>query len=79
MEVACSPASILSTKMAEKFGEGAVRRVSTWNGHKLGTPSGNQSAREARDDAEPDHLWVSMRCGPLSNMSIDPLRAETTR
>ena len=84
MEVACSPASILSSKMAEKFGEGAIRRVSAWNGHKLGTTTGNQKAREARDDAEPDPLWVSTRCGPLSNLTLgfngnNPLRAEATR
>ena len=70
--------------MAEKFGEGAIRRVSAWNGHKLGTTTGNQKAREARDDAEPDHLWVSTRCGPLSNLTLgfngnNPLRAEATR
>ena len=84
MGVACSPASILITKMAEKFGEDAVRRVSAWNGHKLGAPAGDQKAREARDDAEPDHLWVSMRCGPLSNLTLGfngtkPLRTEATK
>ena len=42
MEMACSPASILSTKMADKFGEGAIKRASSWNGHTLGTPAGNQ-------------------------------------
>ncbi|CAK0829393.1 unnamed protein product, partial [Prorocentrum cordatum] len=55
MEVACSPTSILSTKMAEKFGE-----------------------------AEPDHLWISTRCGPLSNLTLgfngsNPIGAEATR
>ncbi|CAK0796441.1 unnamed protein product [Prorocentrum cordatum] len=84
MEVACSLASILSTKMAEKFGEDAVRRFSAWNGHRLGTPAGNQRAREARDDAEPDHLWVGMQRGPLSSLTLgfngtSPVRAEATR
>ena len=46
MEVACSPASFLSTKMAEKFGEDSIKRVSELNGHKLGTPGGDQKARE---------------------------------
>ncbi|CAK0871003.1 unnamed protein product, partial [Prorocentrum cordatum] len=83
MEVACSPTSILSTKMAEKFGKDAVCRVSAWNGFKLGTPGGNQRAREARDEAEPDHLWISTRCGPLSNLTLgfdgsNPIRAEAT-
>ncbi|CAK0903376.1 unnamed protein product, partial [Prorocentrum cordatum] len=84
MEVACSPTSILSTKMAEKFGEDAVCRISAWNGFKLGTPGGNQRAREARDEAEPDHLWISTRCGPLSTLTLgfngsNPIRAEATR
>ena len=84
MELACSPASILSTKMAEKFGQGAIRRISAWNGYQLGTTSGNQRAREARDEAEPDHLWVSTRCGPLSPLTLglngsNPMRAEATR
>ena len=65
MEVACSPASILSTKIAEKFGKDSICRISAWNGYKLGTSAGGQKAREARDDAEPDHLWVSTRCGPM--------------
>ena len=34
MEVACSPASILSTKVAEKLGEDSIRRISVWNGYK---------------------------------------------
>ncbi|CAK0836529.1 unnamed protein product [Prorocentrum cordatum] len=84
MELACSPASILSSKMAEKFGEEAVQRVSSWNGHKLGTAPGNQKARETRDKAEPDHLWISTRCGPLSTLTLgfnfsNPARAEATR
>ncbi|CAK0792341.1 unnamed protein product, partial [Prorocentrum cordatum] len=84
MELACSPASILSSKMAEKFGEEAVRRVSSWNGHKLGTSPGNQKARETRDKAEPDHLWIGTRCGPLSTLTLgfntsNPARAEATR
>ena len=85
MEVACSPASILSTKVAEKLGEESIRRISAWNGYKLGTPTtGDQKAREARDDAEPDRLWVSTRCGPMSNLTLgfnanNPLRAEDTR
>ncbi|CAK0895531.1 unnamed protein product, partial [Prorocentrum cordatum] len=84
MEVACNPTSILSTKMAKKFGEDAVCRISAWNGFKLGTNGGNQRAREARDEAEPDHLWISTRCGPLSNLTLgfngsNPIRAEATR
>ncbi|CAK0873360.1 unnamed protein product [Prorocentrum cordatum] len=70
MELACSPASILSTKMAEKFGEEAVQRVSSWNGHELGAAQGNQKARETGDKAEPDHLWISTRCGPLSTLTL---------
>ena len=56
MEVACSPASILSTKIAEKFGEESICRISAWSGYKLGAPEGDRKAREARDDAEPDPL-----------------------
>ncbi|CAK0832546.1 unnamed protein product [Prorocentrum cordatum] len=44
--------------------------LSAWNGRKLGAPAGNQKAREARDDAEPDHLWVSVRRGALSNLAL---------
>eukprot|EP00959_Pyramimonas_sp_CCMP1952_P281735 5888864-Pyramimonas_sp.AAC.1 len=67
--------------MAEKFGEDAARRVSAWNGPELGAPAGSQKAREDRDDAEPDHLWVSMRRGPLSSLTLgfigaSPLRAK---
>ncbi|CAK0870312.1 unnamed protein product [Prorocentrum cordatum] len=84
MEVACSRTSILGTKMAEKFGEDAACRISAWNGFELGTPGGNRRAREARDEAEPDHLWISARCGPLSNLALgfngsNPIRAEATR
>ncbi|CAK0839942.1 unnamed protein product, partial [Prorocentrum cordatum] len=49
------------TKMAEKFGEEAAQRVSSWSSHKLGAAQGNQKARGARDKAEPDHLWISTR------------------
>eukprot|EP00974_Lingulodinium_polyedra_P014213 1377036-Lingulodinium_polyedra.AAC.1 len=84
MEVACSPKSILATKMAEKFGEGAIRRLSAWNDHKLGTAEGNARCREARDQAAPEHLWVSTQCGPLSPVTLGlngckPKLAEVTR
>ena len=71
MEIAYSPASTVSMKMAEKFGEDAVQQLSGWSGHRLGTTQGNQEAREAREEADPDHLWISMRCGPLSPPNID--------
>ncbi|CAK0885734.1 unnamed protein product [Prorocentrum cordatum] len=81
LEVACSPASILSAQMAEKCGEDAIRRASSWNGHKLGTPDGSQKASETRDESEPDHLWISTKSGPLSTLTLgfngpNPARAE---
>ena len=84
LEVSRGPASLLNAKMAEKCGQGAVRRISSWKGRKLGTLQGNQDARDVRDSAGPDHLWVSIRCGPLSNLSVgpneaDPQKAEAAR
>ena len=64
MEVACSPSSILSTMMAEKFGEGAIRRVGSWNGHKLGTPAGDQKSRAWRRDTLKD-MGYQLKSGSI--------------
>ncbi|CAK0792580.1 unnamed protein product, partial [Prorocentrum cordatum] len=85
MKLEIRKAVLMKTKPAPTdFMDFGKHGVSSWNGRKLGTDQGNQKGRETRDKAEPEHLWISTWCGPLSTLTLgfnatNPARAEMTR
>ena len=68
-EVACSPDSVLSTQMAKMTGDSnSVQRLSFWNGFDLTKNEGVRAVMSKIDSCKPMHVWLSLECGPFSQM-----------
>ena len=68
-EVACSPDSVLSTQMSKMTGRSeAAQRLSFWNGYDLTKSAGVRAAMTKIDTCRPMHVWLSLECGPFSQM-----------
>ena len=84
LEICCSPKSILTETMTRKAGENSAERAAARNGFDLATRAGAAAARRKRAELRPMHLWVSVPCGPWSqlqnlNQRTDQQRQELHR
>jgi hypothetical protein len=66
VEVACSPASVLSEEVIKQKGEGSAIRCSHWNGCDLRFAEGVRNCKEVISRTKPKHIWISTECGPFS-------------
>lgn len=68
-EIACSPDSVLSAKMIQLTKrEDVARRFSFWNGYDVSSSQGVRSIIASIDKDHPEHVWLSLECGPFSKM-----------
>ena len=69
LEIACSQESILTRTMQDITGsEKSAQRLSLWNHVDLSTNNGIRSILDRIDQEPPQHVWLSMECGPYSVM-----------
>ena len=68
-EVACGPNSRLNEKMKQMTGrEDSCKRFAFWNGFDVGTSVGVRGIIKEIDQGNPQHVWISLECGPFSKM-----------
>ena len=68
-EVACGPQSRLSEKMQQLTGsQDSCRRFAFWNGYDVGTSVGVRGIIKEINQNRPQHVWLSLECGPFSKM-----------
>ena len=68
MEVCCSPMAILSSTMDKITESESSVRCSHWNGCDLSMKNGFENARTLRHQHHPTDMWISVECGPWSQM-----------
>ena len=68
-EIACGPNSILSGKMKQLTKqEESARRFAFWNGYDVSSSQGVRAIIASLDKERPEHVWLSLECGPFSKM-----------
>lgn len=68
-EIACGPNSVLTEKVRAATGrEDSAQRFAFWNGHDVSTSMGVRAIMSKIDKNRPEHVWLSLECGPFSKM-----------
>ena len=68
-KIACGPDSVLTENMRGMTGrESSAKRFAFWNGYDVSTSQGVRSIIAAIEREKPEHVWLSLECGPFSRM-----------
>ena len=68
-EIACAPDSVLSGKMQKLCQRSdAAKRLAFWNGYDVSSSQGVRAIIKEIDQGRPEHVWLSLECGPFSPM-----------
>ena len=68
-EIACGPDSLLTKKMQQLTrNPNSAKRLSFWNGYDMTTSVGVRAVIKKIDEELPEHVWLSLECGPFSKM-----------
>ena len=68
-EIACGPNSVLTEKVRAATGrEDSAQRFAFWNGYDVSTSMGVRAIMSKIDKNRPEHVWLSLECGPFSKM-----------
>ena len=79
-EIACGPNSILWEKMKQLTKqEESARRFAFWNGYDVSSSQGVRAIIASIDKERPEHVWLSLGCGPFSKMQQVNQRTEKQR
>ena len=79
-EVACSPNSILTSTVQRMTGNPeSARRLSFFNGFDLSSGTGVRQVLREVTRHRPEHVWLSLECGPFSRIQHLNRRTEQQR